>query len=80
MGTRKLLERIINERVGLATVGTISTDVDRAADDFARYAMQDENIKRALREMVARRAQEMLEELFGPTAPAPKRRKRRTTH
>jgi hypothetical protein len=59
-----LLERIVEERVGQALVGTISVAVDRAAEEIAREALADEAFRRTIRELVRRRSQEILDRLL----------------
>ena len=59
-----LLERIVEERVGQALVGTVSVAVDRVAEEIAREALADETFRRTLRELVRLRSQELLDDLL----------------
>ena len=59
-----LLEKIVDERVGLTLVGTVSVAVDRIAEEIAREALGDETFRRALRELVRVRSQKLLDQLF----------------
>jgi hypothetical protein len=74
-----LLEKIVEERVGQALVGTVSVAVDRVAEEIAREALADEAFRRTIRELVHRRSQELLAELLadGDRRSAPARRSRR---
>jgi hypothetical protein len=59
-----LLERIVEDRVGQALVGTVSVAVDRIAEEIEREALADETFRRTLRELVRLRSQELLDELL----------------
>jgi hypothetical protein len=59
-----LLEKIVDERVGQALVGTVSVAVDRIAEEIAREALRDETFRRALRELVRIRSQKLLDQLL----------------
>ncbi len=59
-----LLEKIVDERVGLTLVGTVSVAVDRIAEEIAREALGDEPFSRALRELVRVRSQKLLDQLL----------------
>jgi hypothetical protein len=61
---RSLLERIVDERVGLTRVGTVSVAVDRLADEIAREALADPTFRRTIRELVRRRSQILLDRLM----------------
>jgi hypothetical protein len=54
----------VDERVGQTLVGTVSVAIDRMAEELAREALADETFRRALRELVRVRSQELLDELF----------------
>ena len=62
MGT--LLEKIVDERVGQALVGSVSVAVDRIAEEIAREALDDQTFRRALRELVRSRSPKLLDELL----------------
>jgi hypothetical protein len=51
-----MLERIVDERVAHALVGTVSVAVDRVAEEIAREAPADEAFRRTIRELVRRRS------------------------
>ena len=59
-----LLEKIVDERVGLTLVGTVSVAVDRIAEEIAREALGDETFRRALRELVRVRSQKLLDQVL----------------
>ena len=59
-----LLEKIVDERVGQTLVGTVSVAVDRVAEELARETLADETFRRALRELVRVRSQELLDQLL----------------
>ena len=59
-----LLEKIVDERVGLTLVGTVSVAVDRIAEEIAREALGDETFRRTLRELVRVRSQKLLDQLL----------------
>jgi hypothetical protein len=59
-----LLEKIVDERVGQALVGTVSVAVDRIAEEIEREALRDETFRRALRELVRIRSQKLLDQLL----------------
>ena len=63
-----LLEKIVDERVGQALVGSVSTAVDRIAEEIAREALGDQTFRRALRELVQSRSQKLLDELLRSNA------------
>jgi hypothetical protein len=58
-----MLERIVEERVGHALVGTVSVAVDRVAEEIAREALADETFRRTIREVVRVRSRELLDRL-----------------
>ncbi len=72
-----LLERIIDERVGQAFVGTVSVAVDRLADEIAREALADDTFRRTIREIVRTRSQDLLERLLESRPSRPARRRSR---
>lgn len=59
-----MLERIVDERVGQSLVGSVSVAVDRIAEEIAREALADDTFRRTIRELVRRRSQELLNQLF----------------
>jgi hypothetical protein len=65
-----MLDRIVEERVGHALVGTVSVAVDRAAEEIAREALADQTFRRTIRELVRARSQELLERLLRNGSPA----------
>jgi hypothetical protein len=71
-----MLERIVEERVGHALVGTVSVAVDRAAEQIAREALADETFRRTIRELVRVRSQELLDRLLRNGSPPSRRRVR----
>jgi hypothetical protein len=71
-----LLERIVEERVGQAMVGSISVAVDRVAEEIAREALADETFRRTIRELVRVRSQEVLDRLLRNGRPTRKRVRR----
>jgi hypothetical protein len=75
-----MLERIVDERVGQSLVGSVSVAVDRIAEEIAREALADDTFRRTIRELVRRRSQELLSQLFQDGKPSTKRpgRTRRT--
>jgi hypothetical protein len=75
-----LLEKIVDERVGQTLVGTVSVAVDRMAEELAREALADETFRRALRELVRMRSQELLDDLLrnGSDANRPSTQKKST--
>ena len=84
MRRQSLLEKIVEERVGQALVGTVSVAVDRVAEEIAREALADETFRRTIRELVRTRSQELLDDLLrngspndGGAAGAKGRRRRR---
>jgi len=52
---RSVLERIVDQQAGLTTVGRVSLAVERAADEFAREVLPDEEFRRTLHELIRRR-------------------------
>jgi hypothetical protein len=68
-----ILERIVDERVGLTVVGAVSTTIDKIAEEIARETMQDEAFRRSLRELVHKRSEALLEQLID----RPRRKSRR---
>jgi hypothetical protein len=71
---------IVEEHAGHALVGTVSVAVERMAEDIARDALADETFRRALRELVRVRSQELLDRLLQngrSNKPAAKRRQKR---
>lgn len=77
MAGRTMLERIVDERVGHALVGTVSVAVDRAAEEIAREALADQTFRRTIRELVRVRSQEMLDRLLRNGSAATTRATRR---
>lgn len=63
-------------RVGQTLVGTVSVAVDRVAEEIARDALQDDAFRRAIRELVHRRSEELLKRLLENGRP-PEHRTRR---
>src|SRR5262245_7367081 len=61
---QSVLERIVDERVGLTLVGSVSATIDRIAEEIAKEALKDEAFRRTLRELVHRRSEEMLDQLL----------------
>lgn len=59
-----ILEKIVDERVGQALVGTVSVAVDRIAEEIAREALADDTFRRTLRELVRVRSEKLLDELL----------------
>jgi hypothetical protein len=59
-----MLERIVEERVGHALVGTVSVAVDRVAEEIAREALADETFPRTIRELVRVRSRDLLDDLL----------------
>jgi hypothetical protein len=57
-----LLEKSVDERVG--QTGTVSVAVDRTAEEIAREALADEAFRRALRQLVRVRSQQLLDQLL----------------
>jgi hypothetical protein len=75
-----LLQKIVDERVGQTLVGTVSVAVDRIAEEIAREALADETFRRALRELVRLRSQQLLDQLLESGAGnghPPKRQRKR---
>ena len=60
----RVLEKIVDERVGQTVVGTVSVAVDGMAEEIAREALADETFRRALRELVRVRSQKLLDQLL----------------
>lgn len=73
MARTDVLERITDERVTQTVVGSVSTAVDRLADEIAQEALRDESFRRGIRELVHRRSEELLDRLFRES----KRKKRK---
>ena len=75
-----LSQKIVDERVGQTLVGTVSVAVDRIAEEIARGALADETFRRALRELVRLRSQQLLDQLLengaGNGRPPKRQRKR----
>jgi hypothetical protein len=63
-------ERIVEERVGHALVGTVSVAVDRVAEEIAREALADQTFRRTIRELVRVRSQALLDRLLRNGKPA----------
>lgn len=59
-----VLEKIVDDRMGQALVGTVSVAVDRMAEEIAREALADETFRRALCELVRVRSQKLLDQLL----------------
>jgi hypothetical protein len=64
MARQTLLERIVEERVGQTLVGAVSVAIDKVAEEIAREALSDDTFRRAIREMVQARSQELLDQLL----------------
>jgi hypothetical protein len=64
MAGRTMLERIVEERVGHALVGTVSVAVDRVAEEIAREALADQTFRRTIRELVRARSRDLLDRLL----------------
>jgi len=75
MAARSVLERIVEEHVGRSYVGTVSVAVERAAEEFARDALADEEFRRSMREMIRTESKKLWASLQKP--PTRKRRARR---
>ncbi len=60
---RSLLQRLVDERVSETFTGSISVALDRAAEKFAREALDDEEFRRSLHELARARAREIMAEL-----------------
>jgi hypothetical protein len=71
-----MLERIVEERVAQTLVASVSVAVDRVAEEIAREALADDVFRRAIRELVRSRSQELLERLLGNGKPARRRARR----
>jgi hypothetical protein len=69
---RSILERIVEERMGHALVGTVSVAVDRVAEEIAREALADATFQRTIRELVRLRSKELLDRLLRNGKPAGK--------
>ncbi len=76
MSGTSILERIVDERVGLTVVGGVSTAVDRIADENAKEWLQDEALRQLLRELVHRRSEQLLANLLR-TSKSKKRKRTR---
>jgi hypothetical protein len=76
MARQTLLEKIVDERVGQTMVGTVSVAIDKVAEEIAREALSDDTFRRAIRELVQARSQELLDRLLrnGVGEPAKSRR------
>jgi hypothetical protein len=75
---RTLLERIIEEHVGRSYVGTVSVAVERAAEEFAREALADEEFRRSMREMIRTESKKLWASLQKrPTRKSPRAKRRR---
>jgi uncharacterized membrane protein len=61
---RTLLERIVDQQVRQTSVGTVSVAVERAAEEFAREMLADEEFRRSLRELVRRRSRALFDRLL----------------
>jgi hypothetical protein len=68
-----MLERIVEERVAHALVGTVSVAVDRIAEEIAREALADQTFRRTIRELVRVRSRELLDRLLRNGHPSRKR-------
>lgn len=68
-----MLERIVDERVGHALVGSVSVAVDRIAEEIAREALADATFRRTIRELLRLRSQELLDRLLRDGKPSRKR-------
>jgi len=64
MARQTLLERIVEERVGQTLVGAVSVAIDKVAEEIAREALSDDTFRRAIRELVQARSQELLDRLL----------------
>jgi hypothetical protein len=86
MARQTLLERVVEERVGQTLAGAVSVAVDKLAEEIAREALSDDAFRRAIRELVHARSQELLDRLLGNGAgrrperrrASPRRRSRST--
>jgi hypothetical protein len=74
-----MLERIVEERVGHALVGTVSVAVDRVVEEIAGEALADETFRRTIRELVRLRSQELLDRLLR-NGNSPRQGPRRAKH
>jgi hypothetical protein len=70
MKRASILERIVEERVGQAFVGTISLTVEKVAEEIAREALADETFRRTIRELVRVRSAALLDQLLRNGKPA----------
>ena len=83
MARQTLLERIVEERVGQTAVSAVSIAVDKVAEEIARDALSDATFRRAIRELVRRRSQELLDRLLRNGEPVKRnasRTRRRPRH
>ena len=78
---QSLIERIVEERVGHTTVGTLSVAVDRIAEELAREVLADEDFRQSLHALVRVRSRQLMDRLLRERAPTgragAKRRRRR---
>jgi hypothetical protein len=77
---RSLIERIVDERVGQTTVGTLSVAVDRMAEELAREVLADDEFRQSFRALIRVRSRELMDRLLRertPTRGARVKRRRR---
>ena len=77
MARRTLLDRIVEQRVGQTLVGAVSVAIDKVAEEIAREALSDDTFRRAIRELVQARSQELLDQLLRNGAGKPPKQHRR---
>lgn len=59
-----VLETIVDQRVRQTVVRPVSVAVDRMGEEIAREALAGETFRRALRELVRVRSQQLLDQLL----------------
>lgn len=60
------LEPMVAERTGAILSAAVRLAIERAAETFAQEALQDENLRRLIRELVHRQAGAWLAQLLTP--------------
>jgi hypothetical protein len=74
MSHSTLLDHAVTDRTATTLTGSLGLAVEKIAAEIAQETLRDEEFRRALHELVKRRAREILDDLSRPR-PTPKKKK-----
>jgi hypothetical protein len=72
MSSPSLLERLVIDRAAHTLTNAMSLAIEKAAEEIAKDVLANDTFRRAIRGLVERRSQEILDELMRP---GPERRR-----